>query len=190
MTSPKTVPELLQLKIELEGITPAIWRRILVPASITLPRLHRVIQRAMGWRDYHLHEFRLAGERYGIPDPHFDWGKPPRSEQRVRLGATLGRASSFQYTYDFGDNWCHRIIVEERLPYDPSEVTTPRCTGGANACPPDDVGGIDGYEAFIAVMANPGHPDHQDMTEWHDGPFARQHFDLGKVNRMLSKIKV
>ena len=77
--------DLLQLRIELAGIKPAIWRRIVVPESITLARLHHVIQGVMGWHGGHLHEFEIAGERYGIPDPEFDWGDPPRSEQRIQL---------------------------------------------------------------------------------------------------------
>jgi len=68
--------DLLQLRIELTEVQPAIWRRIVVPESITLGRLHHVIQCVMGWRGGHLHEFEIAGERYGIPDPEFDC-KPP-----------------------------------------------------------------------------------------------------------------
>ena len=118
LSKPRTrrVPELLQLKIELAWIKPLIWRRVVVPESITLPKLHQVIQVAMGWMACHLHEFEIAGEHYGIPDPDFEWGEPVRSEQRVRLGTALGAAKSFRYTYDFGDDWEHRIKIEKRLP--------------------------------------------------------------------------
>lgn len=76
--------DLLQLRIELAGVQPAIWRRVVVPESITLGRLHHVIQCVIGWSGGHLHEFEIAGERYGLPDPEFDWGDPPRSEQRIQ----------------------------------------------------------------------------------------------------------
>ena len=87
--------DLLQLRIELAEIKPAIWRRIVVPESITLARLHHVIQCVMGWHGGHLHEFEIAGERYGIPDPEFDWGEPPRSEQRIQLKTALAGMRSF-----------------------------------------------------------------------------------------------
>lgn len=91
-----STPEILQLKIELAWIKPVISRRILVPESITLPKLHQVIQLVMKWRDYHLHEFDFAGERYGVPDPDFSWGDQPISEQRVRLKTALGGVRSFR----------------------------------------------------------------------------------------------
>ncbi len=101
---PKKIPDLLQLQIELAWIKPKIWRRILVPASITLGNLHQVLQVTFGWGDYHLHEFDFGGERYGIPDPEFDW-EPVRSETRIQLKTALGSMASFKYIYDFGDHW-------------------------------------------------------------------------------------
>ncbi|WP_264165922.1 plasmid pRiA4b ORF-3 family protein [Burkholderia sp. AU30280] len=59
------------MKIALSRIKPSIWRRVVVPETITLAKLHRVIQAPLGWTDSHLHEFEIAGERYGIPDPAF-----------------------------------------------------------------------------------------------------------------------
>lgn len=100
-----------------------IWRRIIVPESITLPKLHQVIQVTMGWHDCHLQDFDIAGETYGVSDPGYDFGRPTRSEQRVRLGTALGNAKSFRYTYGFGDNWEHRIKVEKRR----KRSTRPSC---------------------------------------------------------------
>ena len=97
----KSVPT-LQLKIELTGIKPVIWRRVLVPETITLPKLHLVIQAAMGWMDCHLHEFEILGERYGEPDPDWDMGDGPISEARVKLSKALQGMISFRYIYDFG----------------------------------------------------------------------------------------
>ena len=190
---PKTrirrVPELLQLKIDLAWIKPVIWRRIVVPESITLPKLHYVIQRTMGWQGGHLHEFEIAGERYGTPDPDFDWGEPVRAEQRVRLGTALGHAKSFKYTYDFGDDWEHRITVEKRLLPDPELAHCAICLDGANACPPEDVGGAPGYADFVAAMADPKHPEHRDMMDWYGSPFDPTHFDFVGVNLELQTIK-
>lgn len=85
---------LLQLHIELTWIKPAIWRRVAVPERITLSKLHQVIQAVMGWSDTHLHEFEIAGESYGIPDP--DWGPPVVSEQRKTLTKVLYGAKAFR----------------------------------------------------------------------------------------------
>ena len=100
----KKIPDLLQLRIELAWIKPKIWRRIVVPESITLGNLHHVLQRAFNWGDYHLHEFDIDGERFGIPDPEFDW-EPVRSEKRIQLKSALRGLTSFKYIYDFGDHW-------------------------------------------------------------------------------------
>lgn len=183
------VPAVLQLKIELAEIKPTIWRRVVVPETITLGKLHQVIQDAMGWFDCHLHEFEIAGERYGVPDPDFDWGLPVRSERRVRLNAALGGVKSFGYTYDFGDNWDHRIKVEKALPPDPT-LKVPLCLAGANACPPEDVGSVPGYCAFVEASANPKHPEHREMIQWFGGPFDPSAFDIDFANSLLKKIKL
>jgi hypothetical protein len=151
--------DLLQLRIELAEIKPAIWRRIVVPESITLARLHHVIQCVMGWHGGHLHEFEIAGERYGIPDPEFDWGDPPRSEQRIQLKTALAGMKSFKYLYDFGDHWEHRIKVEKRHPPDPILSASALCLTGANAAPPEDVGGAPGYADFLEAILDPDHPN-------------------------------
>lgn len=192
LSKPRTrrVPELLQLKIELAWIKPLIWRRVVVPESITLPKLHQVIQVAMGWMDCHLHDFEIAGEHYGIPDPDFEWGEPVRSEQRVRLGTALGAAKSFRYTYDFGDDWEHRIKIEKRLPPDPELAKRALCIAGANACPPEDVGSVPGFADFVAAMSDPKHPEHQDMMEWYGRPFDPSHFDFVAINLELQGIKL
>ena len=185
----RTPPHLLQLKIELAGIKPLIWRRVVLPETITLPKLHQVIQIVMGWQDCHLHEFEIAGERYGIPDPDYDFGEPVRNEQRVRLAAALGTARSFRYIYDFGDDWEHRIKVERRLPPDPV-FDIALCIDGANAAPPDDVGGTYGYAAFIEAITQPDHPEHQQMLEWFGAPFDPTAFDLSATDLPLTRIKL
>jgi hypothetical protein len=188
--TPRAPERRLQLRIELAWIQPVIWRQIVVPESITLPKLHQVIQVTMGWQDCHLHAFDIAGETYGVTDPDFDFDDTMQSEQRVRLGTALGRARSFRYTYDFGDSWEHLIKVEKRLDPDPEPAPCALCIAGANACPPDDVGGEPGYINFVAAMADPQHPEHDEMLEWYGQAFDPACFDLVAVNRQLKKIKL
>jgi hypothetical protein len=180
-----------QLRVELLYLKPAVWRQVLVPGSIKLPKLHRVFQWSMGWDDEHLHEFVFDGTCYGIPDPDspFPSDPPVRNEARVPLTQALGALKSFNYSYDFGDMWEHRVKIEKILPPDP-ELRLPLCLAGRNACPPEDVGGPPGYFAFLEAVNDPSHEDHEQMLEWWGGEFDPKAFDLDAVNRQLSQIKL
>ena len=186
---PKKIPDLLQLRIELAWIKPKIWRRIVVPESITLGNLHHVLQIAFDWGDCHLHEFEIDGERFGIPDPEFVW-EPIRSEKRIQLKTALGGLLSFKYIYDFGDHWEHRIKVEKTLLGDQELTNRALCLGGANAAPPDDIGGAPGYENFVAAMVDHNHPEHQQMLEWYGGSFDPTSFDAIALSLAYHDIKV
>lgn len=195
MASPKTRARgvrrpapIFQLRIELLGIKPAIWRRVLVPGSIRLSRLHGVFLTAMGWMGGHLHEFVIGEDNYGMPDP--DYPDPPvMREDRKTLAAALGGLKAFIYLYDFGDGWEHRVKVERVLPGEPP-LPFVMCVGGANACPPEDVGGPPGYMEFLDAIRAPSHQEHQAMLAWWGGQFDPGAFDVDEVNRALSHIKL
>lgn len=186
--SPETA-DIFQLKITLRAIAPPIWRRVQVPADIALPRLHRVFQVVMGWTDSHLHEFTIAGRRYGQPDPEFE-DHDVLPERNVRLGDVVLRPNTrFSYLYDFGDSWEHEVRVEKILPPE-SGVHYPRCVDGARACPPEDCGGFPGYEEFLAAIRDPKHPEHAEMLEWAGGRFDPEALDLDTVNRRLRRFRL
>lgn len=136
-----------QLKVSLRGISPMIWRRLLVPSDTTIAHLHDILQTAMGWEDLHLHQFRVHGKEYGIyreGGMFFD-----DDPSQVTLADFKLRASEqFVYEYDMGDFWQHDIRLERVLPRDLSK-TYPICTGGAGDCPPEDCGGPLGYRSLI-----------------------------------------
>lgn len=160
-----------QLKVTLLDTKPPIWRRVLVDGGRTLDHLHEVIQAAFGWWNYHLHEFEDGKARYGVPDPDEDWD-PPRDERRTRLDAIAGKGTSLRYTYDFGDGWDHRVVVEKVLP--PTAVTVvPACTDGRRACPPEDCGGPWGYRELLAILGDRSHAEHHERWEW----LGRRDFD-------------
>ncbi|MFC0662427.1 plasmid pRiA4b ORF-3 family protein [Eoetvoesiella caeni] len=121
-----------------------IYRTILVPANITLRKLHVTLLWAMGWQGGHLHEFIINDMHYGEPDPDYP-EHDLKNEQRVRLEKALGGAHTFDYLYDYGDAWWHRVTLLERTQFE-GPLDSPWCLDGANACPPEDVGGIPGYE--------------------------------------------
>jgi hypothetical protein len=180
-----------QLRIELLDVQPLVWRRLLVPADITLPKLDRVIQTALGWTNSHLHEFVINGTHYAVLDPEWVDDLPHVDERRVVLHDALGRGTRcFDYVYDFGDDWHHLVLVEDLYPDRPKSVSSVRCIGGENACPPEDVGGASGYAEFLAAIADPRHEEHQNYLTWVGGSFDPTRFDRAAVNRALAKIKI
>jgi hypothetical protein len=175
-----------QLKVTLRGSKPPIWRRVLVPGHITLGQLHHVIQIAMGWINYHLHQFTVGEQCYSDPSFGLDTsGGWVYSEHRITLMRLVpGEKFKFRYEYDFGDSWLHDILVEKILPPDPAQEL-PVCVKGVRACPPEDVGGIWGYYRFLEVLQDPDHPEHDDYQEWVGGVWDAEAFDLNKVNERL-----
>jgi len=185
----KTASKILQLHIELRGTMPKVWRRVLVPETITLLKLHQVIQAVFGWDHSHLHEFIAGdGKRYGTPDPMYDDPGAVTSE-RTRLTTALNR-STLSYVYDFGDYWDHRITVEKKLAPD-ALLTLPFCFGGACATPPEDCGGVPGYCDFVQAMADPDDPEHEHLAEWIGvETWDPKAFDSVDANDRLAGIKV
>ena len=181
----------VQLRIELQHITPLIWRRVRVAEAVTLATLHRILQAAMGWTDSHLHEFEIARRRYGVPDDDSDWpeSEPLSDERRARLQSFVeARVRQFHYTYDFGDNWQHVVKIEDIVPRG-NDQPLAVCIAGENRRPPEDVGGAHGYAEFLGILKNSRHPEHADMLAWAGGPFDPTEFDMKIVNRRLAYIK-
>ena len=187
----ETPQEVYQLKVTLLGTAPPIWRRLLVHAGTTLAQLHSALQLAMGWDGGHMHEFRVGHRHFGRPDPEDrSMGLPPvENERTVRLSDVLRRASAkVIYTYDLGDNWEHGIVLEKRLPVDPS-TKYPVCTDGQLACPPEDCGGIPGFYDLLDAITDPKHERHEEMIDWVGDDFDPQAFSVDNVNRMFSPMR-
>ncbi|OQB92944.1 MAG: Plasmid pRiA4b ORF-3-like protein [Verrucomicrobia bacterium ADurb.Bin118] len=193
-TQPGGGVPLYQLKITLKWSKPPIWRRVVVRADMTLDRLHDIIQIAMGWTDSHLHQF-IAGSGvsrtyYGRPNPEFaDMGSEMLNEKRYSVADLAPTAKrKFIYEYDFGDGWEHDVVVEKILPPDPA-FKHPMCLAGANACPPEDCGGIGGYYNLLKILRDPQHPDHADMKDWIGGDLNAEEFSVEGVNRIFKRLK-
>ena len=178
-----------QLRIELLGVKPSIWRRLLVPATIKLDRLHGVLLWTMGWAGGHLHEFMIGDEHYGEPDPYYDTPPQVQREDRATLAAALGARKSFIYLYDFGDAWEHRVTLEKILPREPG-LKLPQCLAGANACPPEDVGGPSGYTDFLEAIRDPAHKEHAAMLEWCGGAFDPADFRPDDTNTAFRELEL
>jgi hypothetical protein len=125
---------ILQVKIWLTGISPMIWRRVLVPVTFTLRELHGVIQVAMGWEGIHLYEFRLHAARYG------SWEVAASSPDVTLAALRFRKGQRFIYEYDLNIPWHHEVRIEDRLEPEARKIY-PVCIGGDGACPPEDCGG-------------------------------------------------
>ena len=184
-------PEIFQLKVALLGTSPPIWRRLLVPAGLTLAQLHEVLQAAMGWQDCHMHEFRAGQRHFGRPNPDDRlMGLPPvENERTVRLSSVLGRVGAkIIYTYDFGDSWEQGLVLEKRLSRDPN-TAYPMCTGGQLACPPEDCGGIGGFYDLLDALGDPAHDQYDELRDWVGDDYDPDAFSVDDVNRMFAPLR-
>jgi len=179
------------LKVRLLDIEPEIWRRFVVPADITLDRLHDVIQIVMGWHDYHLHDLMIGKKRY-TEDP--DCPEDGLEEGNYYLVDLIKRkGQKFSYTYDFGDNWEHELVLEDSRYSSPDLIAEIQCLEGERACPPEDVGSVPGYYDFCEAVKNPDDEEFESMNEWYDSfpwyesGFDSERFNLDQVNSELLK---
>jgi hypothetical protein len=196
--APEPGTSLLRLRVTLtDTADPQVWRRILVPAAIPLDRLHEAIQAAMGWQNYHLHEFSAGtgpdgrpAAVYGRPDPEL----PHLDDRAITLGSVIAEyGDRLGYTYDFGDSWDHEIVVELHTTAKDGE-NYPACITGEGACPPEDCGGVGGYQHLRQVLADPEDDEHQDMLRWLGlataADFNPAVLDLPHINARLAAVSL
>jgi len=164
-------PASLVLRIELDGVTPRVWRRVAIPSNTTLDLVHQMIQDAMGWYNEHLYVFET--DEYTIIDPRSDSGETPANGERLVSIATEAGAT-FTYVYDFGDQWTHTVTVEEIRPAGPNIAFA--VLDGDGACPPEDIGGAAWYQHLLDALANPSSPDHDDAVERLGEDFDPTHY--------------
>mgnify|MGYP001213415068 FL=1 len=181
--------QIYRFKISLRETKPLIWRRIETP-DVTLEKLHELIQTSMGWTNSHLHQFKVGVDRY--TDPRFlrndgeDFGATSYKGIRISdLVSQHGENLRLTYEYDFGDSWLHDIELESQAEADPKQKY-PRCIDGAQACPPEDVGGVYGFEEYVGIITNPNDEQYGEMLEW-NGPFDPAAFNPERATRAMKK---
>lgn len=191
MAEPKQA-HVYQLKVSLQGISPMVWRRLLVRSDSTIADLHYTIQIAIGWSDSHLNQFHIHGQDYGV---YHDGGISfTDNPEKVLLSAFDFRTRErFLYEYDFNDAWMHDVRIEKRLPLDPKRIY-PACTAGKHSAPPEDCGGALAYMQirqdlkYRALFGDDGFDDEDDLEdEWlqEDRPVNPDDFSRRTVNARL-----
>ena len=185
-------PCLITLRIELVGTTPLVWRRITLDGRSSFANLHHVIQAAMGWHDAHLHQFRINNRYIGVPDPESDapeWHT--EDERKVFLNRVLTDDAVFTYLYDFGDGWEHRLLVEE---YDDSDDLRfgdgdAWVDAGERACPPEDCGGVGGFQDFLEKLEDEPYSDKsKELREWAGLDYDPARFDRQAANAAIKRL--
>ncbi|ABC21156.1 plasmid pRiA4b ORF-3 family protein [Rhodospirillum rubrum] len=180
--------QIVRIRITLDDMQPAIWRRVELPASNSLRTLHLAIQAVMLFENYHLFRFDVGEASYGIPLDD-DWmGPPTRDAANIRLGKLIERGvTTFIYTYDFGDDWRHSVEIEGVFPAE-SETDYPRFVDGERRAPPEDVGGLPGFEEFLDAVAKPRHSARKSMLEWYGRPFDPADISPDEIHTRMAKL--
>lgn len=193
----KDTSPVFQIKITLRDSQPVIWRRVPVSSKTKLSQLHDIIQAAMGWQNSHAHMFTVGTVRFTTPFQDEDLIELTAIDARqVKLYHLVAPHRPYtgdfhfaiEYEYDFGDGWSHELVFEDVFDADPNRKV-PVCIAGERACPPEDIGGVYGYESFLEAIKNPDHPEHADQIEWIGHEFDPEKFDLDAVNTPLRALK-
>src|SRR5664280_203607 len=189
MAARKRTPNnsIFQLKVTLRQVKPAVWRRLLVPADVTLAEFHYIINEAMGWTCSHLHSFSIGKRTFGDPELDPDGELKYENEREATLASLADVGQKLTYLYDFGDDWYHDVSIEKRLAFD-TRISYPLCIAGARACPPEDCHGPHGYQELVEAIRDEKHTEHDEILAWVGGYFDPEGFDPNRTNTALREM--
>ncbi len=173
-----------ELKIELNGVKPSIWRTFVSDSNVLLPDLHKMIQIIMGWTNSHLHQFIKDGVIFsGLGEESFIRSV---NYNKIKLCEVLKtEGDSIIYEYDFGDGWEHKLqLVKIR---NDIESKDPECISGERSCPPEDCGGVPGYEEILKALKNPKKKKYKGIIEWVGCDYDPDYLDIPEINERLKK---
>ena len=183
--------EAVELMVKLKLYPEIIWRRVITPTDITFNQLHKIIQIAFDWKNYHLYQFNIFDESGNcvlniISESEEDYESMDECQilldLQVNLSDYINQKYRIVYCYDFGDNWEHEITIQDiNTEYNKNY---PICLMGEGNAPPEDVGGVSGYKEFLKIMVDPNQAEYENMRNWAQGQRYKD-FDLVSVNRQL-----
>jgi hypothetical protein len=158
-----------QFKIAIKGISkPPVWRRVNVPSYFSFMHFHYVIQSAFGWDSYHLYQFSEKGFASNTViteiNDEFESVFDQLEAETIPISRIFKKeGDKYIYIYDFGDSWEHLITLEKIIP----EISmSPELIAGKGACPPEDCGGVWGYENMKVSLNDKDDPEYDDLREW------------------------
>ncbi len=173
----------LHFRIELMESSIPIWRRFQVRDDYRMDRFHQVLQIVMGWTNSHLHEFSIQERTIGMTGDFSDEFPELEEVSGIFLNEfKFQPGDQFIYLYDFGDDWNHRIEVEDVTDHN---LIFPICVEGENHCPPEDCGGIPGYANLLSILADPNHEEYNDWNNWLPDGFEAYNFPRDQINGEL-----
>ncbi len=167
---PVQKPKKSTLRIELENSEPLIWRELEVPSNLCLTSLAQAILLAFGWNEDHLHQFLESRKNhYATSMNELGGTLYPGTKDGSRYGVShllKKQGDSVLFEYDYGDSWYHKVKLKSVADYADYETKAVRLIGGANACPPDDCGGIYRYRHLVELMQKK--PQSSELSEFYD----------------------
>jgi hypothetical protein len=182
------------LLVQVDEVSPPVERRVLVPFGMRMDDLHFVLQIAIGWQNCHPFEFQAGGNTWGLVDR--ESSDNPLPAESVTLADIAQLGSTFRYSYVFGEDWQHQVTIESVADAMPGE-TYPQLLEAKGRCPPADIGGPAGYDAYLQALRDPEHWHHEAMVEWDDPNFdpedpgtAALQSNLANLARYIGRRKI
>ena len=183
--------DVIDLKVTLNRVEPKVTRHLLVPLTLRLDRLHLTIQAVMGWTNSHLYMFEARGVTWSDPvdDEYSVYSEDlPAADTRIVDVLQDTGVKTLNYIYDFGDNWEHKLKFGRIRP-GAFDTYYPVLLNAENCCPPEDVGGVPGYQLFLDVLSDPDHDERKEMLEWSGDPdFDSSACDIVQLDMNLRRL--
>lgn len=176
------------LRIKLRGISPSIWRKIVVPSSIKLTSLAEIIIEAMGWWNEHLHQFRKGNAYYAtkyMEEDEAGWSNSRWGGDYSIAHLLKKEKDNTVFEYDYGDSWEHDVTLSKIEDFEEDETPYVRLLGGKRACPPEDCGGVPGYYDLCEAMKHPRSAHAKEMKEWLGHTFNPEEFDFEETEMII-----
>jgi hypothetical protein len=173
--------QILPVKVSLLDSDPSVWRTLRVPASLNLHAFHHAIQGSMGWQNSHLHRFSCGLRQY--EDMKAGGANGCKEERGANIAELFGSARVATYMYDFGDDWEHKLLIQS-LDAGPGE-NLPSCIDGAGKCPPEDCGGVYGYQELLTVLKGPPSEHRTELLEWLGADYDPSAFSVDEANARM-----
>ncbi len=197
------------IRIKLNGTSVKIWRELKVPSNMSMELLAYVLIEAMGWDNEHHHEFYChrgreivyykSGRMLKKEDDFFmPFDSYSYNSDKTPLSKVLGeKGKRIKFEYDFGDSWIHDVWTKGIRDYEPDEEPRVTLLKGQGQCPPEDCGGVWGYEELLELVKKKRKTqDDKERLEWYfidDKTYDPDEFDLeghaGNIEGLMNKVK-